>query len=148
MRFETDIQRTAYERIAPLMKELFGEQAVAHDEQPLFFLRHGSAAVIIGIAPFRGGSDAIVMGSSLVVTDVELTLDLARYLLAENAMLVCGAWSFDEHGIWYRYSILAPSCDKEELRNLVGVVVAMADASDDELVARFGGRRATDSPPF
>lgn len=142
MRFETDVQRLAYERLAPMMRELFGEQAVFHDEQPIFFLRHGSAAVMVSVAPFRGDREAVVMGASLVVTDVELTFDLAKHLLNENASLVCGSWSFDENGIWYRYSILAPSCDKDELRNLIGVVVAMADGSDDELVARFGGRRA------
>jgi hypothetical protein len=41
--------------------------------------------------------------------------------------------------------MIGASCDKDELRNMVVMIVRTADEYDDQIVARWGGKRALDS---
>lgn len=45
----------------------------------------------------------------------------------------------------FTHTLLTDYLDAEELRRAVGVVVFTADELDDEFVAKFGGKRFTDS---
>jgi hypothetical protein len=80
-----------------------------------------------------------------VVTKVELTPDLMKYLLRCNYDMTLGAFGIDDAGdIFFEHTILGSSCDKSELRASVGAIAFVADKYDDEIVGRWGGERAVD----
>jgi hypothetical protein len=142
MEFESEAQKKCYERVLPWFKELFGELAVAHDALPLIGVSMGSAFIQTAVFPW-GDDDATITTRSYVVTDVQVTADLMRYLLMENARLRFGAFGLDEDGdIVFEHSIVGSTCDKEEVKASVLAVGMVADKYDDEIRARWGGQRA------
>jgi hypothetical protein len=49
----------------------------------------------------------------------------------------------DAGDILFKHAIKG-TCDKEQLKNSINVVLYTADEEDDKIVARWGGRRASD----
>ncbi len=144
MEFLSEPQQQVYEKIAPWMREVFGAFLRERDDAPGFHVVVGSAYASIYVLPWRD-DDATVMARSYVVTNVELTPDLLHYLLRENEQLRFGAFGVDkDNDICYSHTIVGSTCDKEELQACVMAVIAMADKYDDEIVSRWGGRRAAD----
>jgi len=142
--FETDAQRACYERAADLMTQMFGEMAWQSDEAPTFSLTVGSAVVSLIVLPL-GDDDAWIDSWSWVVTGVEQSTDLYRYLLLENKGMRFGGFAVDEDGdIMFKYGIVGSSLDKEELRTAVLAVAQTADEYDDQIVAKYGGMTARD----
>ncbi|GIU80956.1 MAG: YbjN domain-containing protein [Acidobacteria bacterium] len=144
MEFATTAQKNCYEKIAPWLKELFGELAVAHDDAPIFGVTIGSAIANVIVMPWSQ-DDATITVVSNVVSDVELTPDLMQYLLNQNVNMRFGGFGADNNGnIFFQHTIVGSTCDKEELKASVIAVAMTADQYDDEIVARWGGRRALD----
>ncbi len=144
MEFSTPAVQAAYERIAPMMKELFGEFVSTDPNIPAFGISMGSAYAQIAVYAW-GDNDATLRAWSWVLTGAETTPELMRYLLDTNANIRFGSFGMDEVGdILFQNTILAATCDKEELRATIMAVVSTADRVDDELVAKFGGQRAID----
>ncbi len=144
MEFKSEAQKLCYEKVASWLKEIFGELVVAHQNIPLHYVLLGSAVANVAVLPWRE-NDAVINARSYVVTEVEVTPDLANYLLRENSELVFGAFGVDQDGdILFQHTILGSTCDKEELKASVLAVATTADRYDDEIVARWGGRRAID----
>ena len=144
MEFKTDAQRVCYEKIVSMMKELFGEFVDVRTDAPLILVTVGSALARTGIFPW-GKHDAAIRTRSYVVADAEITPELTRYLLGENTRMNFGAFGIDDDdAIIFEHTILGSRCDKEELKASVMAVVMVADQYDDEIVARWGGRRALD----
>ena len=68
-----------------------------------------------------------------------------RHLLERNCEARFGAFGVTRGGeIEFRHSIVGSACQKEELKASVQYVMLTADLSDDEIVKKWGGRRATD----
>lgn len=144
MEFETEAQRACYERIAPWIKEIFGEFATTRSDAPVFGVALGSAYTVVAVFPW-GDDDAVIGVRSYVVTGVELTPELMRYLLECNNSIRFGAFGIDTDGdIFLEHAIVGSSCDKNELKASTCAVALMADKFDDEIVARWGGERAVD----
>ena len=144
MEFQTEAQRACYERIVPWMAELFGSFATPLDEAPGFAVIIGSALAHVLVLPW-GDDDAIILTRSFVVTGVEIRPDLMHFLLRENCDMRFGAFGLDEDDdVEFEHSIVGSTCDKAELEASVKAVVLNADAYDDKIVARWGGRRAQD----
>ena len=144
MEFEHKVQLDCYHKVAALMKELFGEQVQTRDDGPLFGLPMGSAFVQVGVWPW-GTDNAVVMTRALVVREVELTPELMHYLLRKNDEMRYGAFGLDNDGdIFFQYAVVGTTCGKEELKASVLAVGSVADRLDDEIVSRWGGRRAFD----
>ena len=144
MEFKTAAQKEAYERIAGYLKELFGETARANATAPSFGIASGSAYVQVGVYA-RGDADVFVNTWAWVVQGAERTPELMAYLLNENVNIYYGAFGMDEAGdIIFRHGIKGTTCDKEELRASIAAVVFTSDQEDDKIIARWGGRRATD----
>jgi hypothetical protein len=123
---------------------LFGEFAVARDDVPAIGVVVGSAVAQAIVFPW-GEDDATICTRAYVVTGAELTPDLMRYLLRENADMRFGAFGVDDDGdILFEHTIVGSTCDKEELKASVMAVVMTADRYDDQIVARWGGQRALD----
>lgn len=142
--FKTDAQRACYERVAGLMRDLFGESARPLADKPIFALNYGSAYLETGI--WDWGDQVFVRTRSWVVSGAEVRPDLLEYLLHENDSLLFGGFGLMEDGtITFNYTMLGDKLDKEELRNGVMMVARMGDKYDDLIVSRWGGRRHSDS---
>jgi|YNPBryantNP2012_1023418.scaffolds.fasta_scaffold00832_9 hypothetical protein len=147
MEFKTEAQRNTYDTVVKFAKELFGEANLRFpDESPVIILDYPgtSTLVFISIYPWRDDS-SVIEARGLVTRGTELAPDLLLYLLKENIDFRFGGFAVDGDGdIWFLHSIVGPTCDKEELKATVSAVVATADKFDDEIVARWGGRRLVD----
>lgn len=144
MEFKTEAQRASYERIARWMKELFGEFAEHDSGAPMFSIVVGSALTQVFVSAWND-DDAVITVRSYVVSDVEVTNELAIFLLEQNSRMRFGAFGLDEdHDIFFQHNIVGSTCDKNELKASVLAVANTADDFDDEIVSRFGGLRAVD----
>ncbi len=144
MEFKTEPQKTCYEKITPWIKEVFGEFANPREDRPVFGVSIGSAYTVIAVDTW-GDDDAVVTTRSYVVTKVELTPELMRYLLEQNDRMRFGAFGVDSDGdIFFEHAIVGSSCDKNELKASAIAVAMTADKYDDEIIARWGGQRAVD----
>lgn len=144
MEFATDAQRECYERIKPWVHELFGVFAYERTDFPVFGVAVGSAYSTTGVHAW-GEGEATICTRAYVVTDVERSPDLMQYLLQQNGVMRFGAFGMDENGdIFFEHTILGSTCDKDELKASIMAVISVADSLDDEIVSRWGGRRAVD----
>ena len=65
---------------------------------------------------------------------------LSKYLLTENAGLLCGAFSLDACGsIRFATSIRADDMSLRQFERLLAFVAATADTYDHKITSRFGG---------
>lgn len=144
MEFKTAPQQACYERITPWMHELFGDSVVTFEDEPLFIVNFGSAVASTRVVAW-GDDEALITTRSYVVTDLEITQELSYYLLRENNGIYFGRFALDaENDIVFEHSLVGSSCDQVELKHSVMTVVRLADNYDDEIVARWGGKRALD----
>ncbi len=144
MDFDTKPQQEIYERVLPWIAELFGGSVLRKPDAPVVGVMYGSAFAQIGIFPW-GEHDAVITTRSYVVTDVQLTQELMRYLLHENIGMRFGAFGVDDEGdIIFEHTIVGSTCDQKELESSVIHVARTADDYDDIIVEKWGGERALD----
>ena len=142
--FQTDAQKQCYEKVAPWVKEIFGDFAVVRDDRPVFMVNVGSAITHTAVYPW-GDDDPTICSRAWVVQDAEMTPELMRYLLTTNDTMRFGAFGIDEDDdIFFEHTIVGSTCDRDELKTSIMAVVTTADRLDDEIVARWGGTRAMD----
>lgn len=141
MDFQSQAQKDCYLTIAPWMKELFGSFVAPREDIPFFAVAAGTAMAQVGVYPW-GEDDATITTRAYVVTDVELTPDLLKFLLSENDRMRFGAFGIDsEQDIFFEHTILGSTVEKDELKSSVMAVIITADAFDDKIVERWGGQR-------
>jgi hypothetical protein len=108
-----------------------------------------STFVGIAVVPLGEGKTVIKV-SAPVLYDAPVTDELKTYVLENAGSWVFGGYRYfeDEGGanVVFQHSILGDYVDKEEFMTSVIAVGATADELDDELAARFGGRRPLDPP--
>lgn len=144
MQFQTPAQEACYHKVALWMQELFGKFPCARQDIPGLGLFMGSALVEVLILPW-GEEDSVINTRAYVVTEAELTSDLMRFLLEQNSNMIFGAFGIDAKGdIVFEHSIVGSTCDKKELESSVNAVLEVSDEYDDQLVERWGGKRALD----
>lgn len=114
-----------------------------------FALRSGTTAVFVEV---KGWSQADRADSTWVhvwapvAKDVPQSADLYRWI-ATTDHIFGGLRLSDEEGqctVIFEYALLGDRLDEVELANAVRVVAATADEIDEDVVARFGGRRLID----
>jgi Putative bacterial sensory transduction regulator len=146
MDFQNAIQEKQYTKIFGWMRPLFGDIPWEKLDEPGVGLFMGSAWVEVRILPWK--DDTVVNVRSTVVSDVTLTMDLLNYLLRENHEMRFGAFSVANAGdIFFEHTIVGSTIDKKELEASVNAVLEITDKYDDEIVARWGGKRALDKAP-
>ncbi|MBD0267059.1 YbjN domain-containing protein [Pseudanabaena sp. FACHB-2040] len=144
MEFKTPAQKEIYERISPWMNELFSESVITFEDEPLFIVNFGSAVASTRVVPW-GEDEALITTRSYVVTDLEVTPDLTFFLLRENNGIYFGRFALDdENDIVFEHSLVGSACNLIELKHSVMTVIRIADDYDDEIVTRWGGKRALD----
>lgn len=142
--FATSTQRACYERVKLWLEELFPQLIEPFVTLPVFSIRLGSAIATVEVMAW-GETEAIVTTSSFVVTEAETTPDLLHFLLRQNAESEFGVFSIDDLGnIRLHTTVIGSNCDREKLHTAVTGVLAAADYFDDQIVARWGGKRALD----
>ncbi|MDX2099953.1 MAG: YbjN domain-containing protein [Leptolyngbyaceae cyanobacterium bins.59] len=144
MQFETEAQQTCFEKIKPWTLDYFETAFVPDYGIPAIVVPMGSAAAMVEVFPW-GERDTIIRTWAYVVTQADLTPELLRFLLQKNVEMNFGAFGIDGAGdIRLEHAIVGSTCDSNELQSsLVGVLTA-ADRYDDEIVSRWGGKRAID----
>jgi hypothetical protein len=71
-----------------------------------------------------------------------------RYLLQENDRMRFGSFGVDkDDDVFFEHTIVGSTCDKEEIKASVMAVVITADQYDDQIIAKWGGKRALDQMP-
>ncbi|WP_052664742.1 T3SS (YopN, CesT) and YbjN peptide-binding chaperone 1 [Nitriliruptor alkaliphilus] len=85
---------------------------------------------------------------SVTNVDVELTPDLAAFLLTTNHTLGFGAFSYDvgNRAVWLRHTLLGTTLDGPELQSAVAAVATTAARLDHPIRDRFGGGTFADAP--
>lgn len=144
IQFKTKPHEEIYNKVKGFLKELFGEQAIAHDEQPVFLIPHGSSAANVTVFPW-GDDDATICTRAYVVLKPEVNQELMHYLLKKNNEMRFGAFGLDSEGdVFFEHTIVGSCCDKEELKASVLAVLGTADRYDNEIVERWGGKTVID----
>lgn len=144
MLFTTEAQRTCYEKIAPWIGELFGADATARTEEPVFDVKVGSAVTEVGVFPWKE-DESVVSARARVIHGVDLSPELLQYLLRQNSVIRFGAFGIEsDNEIFFQHSIVGSTCDKPELEASVRSVSSLADKYDDQIRNRWGGSRAVD----
>jgi Putative bacterial sensory transduction regulator len=146
MDFQSSVQEKHYTKVSSWMRHLFDDIPWEKLDEPGFGLFMGSAWVEVWILPWN--EDTVVNVRSTVVSDVTLTKDLLNYLLRENHEMRFGGFSVSKVGdILFEHTIVGSTIDKKELESSVLAVLEIADKYDDEIVMRWGGKRALDKAP-
>lgn len=144
MEFQTEAQKRAYERTLGIAREVFGESIDVVTDEPGFGMRVGSTVVMAFVRPW-GDERAWLQSFAPVVFGAEITGDLALHLLRKNDGMRFGGFSLNDEGtVFFQYSVVADTVDKEEFKACILAVAQTADEYDDELMKRWGGRRAGD----
>ena len=144
MKFETAAQEECYNRVLPWMQDLFGAFALEFEDYPRVGVAVGSAFAVVSVHPW-GDNEATVATRAYVVTGARIDADLTDWLLRRNDDMRFGAFGIDdENDIFFKHSILGSTLDRDELKSSVLAVVMTADGCDDEIIRRWGGRRALD----
>lgn len=144
VQFQSEAQKAVYEKVGQYMKDLFGELARARDDLPGYYLTMGSAVVQAFVLTW-GDKDAVVNVRSYVVMGAERTPEMLEFLLRQNYDMRFGGFSLDKDGdVVFEHTIVGSACDKDELKASVMGVLSTADEYDDQIVSRWGGKRALD----
>jgi len=144
MDFQTETQKSVYDKVAKILQDEFGKTAQARDDNPSFVLRNGSAYVQVTIIPIND-KFTTVRAHSWVVTGVENTPELLQFLLKENLNMRFGAFGVDDVGdVCFTHAILGETLETPALMYTLMGVASVADDYDDKIVQRFGGQRAVD----
>lgn len=144
MEFKTPAQQGIYEKLRPLVTELFGEMATAREDRPTFGIQFGSAWVQTWVSAW-GDDDATITTRAWLTTGTELTIDLAKFLLNANDDMRFGAFGIDKDGdTFFEHTILGSTATKAEIKASIRAVATTSDDYDDDIVARFGGTRMAD----
>lgn len=126
------------------MRELFGALVQDPEADGKVRVRLGSAVTETTVTPW-GENDHVVTTRARVATGATLDEELLRWLLLRNGEVVFGGFGLTPDGtVFYGHGIVASTCDREELRASVTSVALVADRYDDEIVRRWGGKRAAD----
>jgi hypothetical protein len=132
------------EHIGGLLRAILGGYEV--DAFGNFTFTHEGARVFVTVGPSPIGPQVGVF--SVTNLDVDLSPDLASFLLTTNHSLGFGAFSYDggNRSVWLRHTLLGTTLDGPELQSAVASVATTAAQLDDPIRDRFGGRTFADAP--
>lgn len=140
MEIRNEWHSDCFNKVKRHMRAIFGEQAEQVDGTPEFRVRNGSATVQVRVVPWEG--DALIVARAYIASCIDLTPDLMRYLLSKNNDIAFGAFGVDaDSSIFLEHAIVGSTCNKAELKATVLSVLTIADAYDEEIIARWGGQQ-------
>ena len=144
--FENEVQEKVHGNIQKWLRELYGETLDSFDNEN-FGVGIGSAYILVFVRPW-GSDDCVIDIVSRVITDIDLTPDLMKFLLLTNKEIPFGVFCIlpdpETRDIWLSENLVGSTCTKEELRISMNVVGRVADDYDDEIRNKWGGQRSVD----
>ena len=114
-----------------------------------FWVPYESTRCRVSVKKF-GTDKTVVDLAAIVLGDVKVTGKLLEYIGQRSSDFIFGNLALlhiegqKEGIVIFRHAILGDYLDEEELMTSLAAVVTTADQLDDELKAKFGGRRAID----
>lgn len=145
MNFLTQSQQDCYQKVAGWLPEICDRVSIPIADKPMFSVQIGSATVLVEIRHTETLGEIIYIWA-YVATEVEIRPDLLRFLLRQNYDFRFGGFSMaDEGDIRFHVTLLGNNCDANEFKLALTEVLESADHFDDQIVERWGGRRATDT---
>jgi hypothetical protein len=145
-----EARRGAEERVAStevLVERVLRDRYGSFERDPAWGYHggFGSTRVFCSVSHYLEVS-TVVRISSPVLLGVEPADELAVEAGRLMAVHPVGrlSWSEPTRELWLEHAILGDDLDARELEAAIDAVAALADAEDDRLQARFGGRRYAD----
>jgi hypothetical protein len=132
------------EHVGSLLRAILGGYEV--DAFGNFTFLHDNARIFVTVGPSPIGPQVGVF--SVTNLGIDLTQELAAFLLTTNHRLGFGSFSYDpeNEAVWLRHALLGTTLDGPELQAAVAAVASTAAAYDDRIRDRFGGRTFTEAP--
>ncbi len=132
------------EHVGGLLRAILGGHEVDAFGNFTFTHQHARIFVTVGGSPI--GPQVGVF--SVTNVDIELSPELARFLLTTNHRLGFGAFSYDpeNRAVWLRHTLLGTALDLPELQTAVAAVATTAARLDQSIRDRFGGRTFQEAP--
>lgn len=111
-----------------------------------FTFVHEDARIFITVGPSPVGPQVGVF--SVTNVDIDLSPELAGFLLTTNHQLGFGSFSYDpeNRAVWLRHSLLGTTLDAPELQTTVAAIANTAHQANTQIADRFGGRTYADAP--
>lgn len=139
---ETDPEKQArtHSRIEKYLGELF-DDPVHEEEDGHFYVRYGSTVLEVSVEP-HGPDETAVVVMAYCAQDVGLEEELLLGLLELNHSIPFGGFSIVGSDVFFSYSILGHTLDRETLLSAITTVATISDEYDDRIVAKYGGQTA------
>jgi hypothetical protein len=112
-------------------------------EDGLYLFKYGSTVVMLSM--FKSGEDTFCRFVSIVLKDVEPTLELLHRILKLNTEVLFGSFIlFDDNTLSFSATVLGNNLDFDEFATTLRYVASISDDYDDVLQDLAGGERAED----
>lgn len=137
---DSDALATLKSTIANYLQESFG--GFLRDQNDNFILQAGSARIVVIPIEWTEGQ-TLVKIVALVNLEGGPADELAKFLVAENMKLIFGKFSVEpnQRMVFYEHTLLGDFLNRKELEVAVKAIASTADKYDDEIQARFGGKK-------
>lgn len=133
----TEAQRRTLDLVHECLREAFGPLLAEGERTPAFLVPGGPHGIRVAVQPV-GEDEAVVDVFTWVGRDVEVTSEVARWLLERNAALRFVSLALDADGdVRIDAALFPENVSADELARVVALVAAAADDVDRELSERF-----------
>ncbi len=132
------------DKVESYMKKVYKGSYERHDDGR-FLAFEGSTCIQTVIRPWHDG-DVVVESFSYVVQGCNVTQDLCRFLLRENAVIHFGAFGLTfDNTIIFSNSLAGANLDENEFRASIKSVARISDYYDNKIVEMAGGMTAREA---
>jgi len=112
-------------------------------EDCLYLFKYGSTVVMCSL--FSAGEETLCRFVSVVLKDVEPTLELLHKILKLNTEVLFGSFLlFEDNTLCFTATLLGDHLDFEEFETTLRYVAEVSDDHDERLQVIAGGQRAED----
>lgn len=146
--FQTTSQQRIHEKVGCYLAEIGVPFESFAGEVPGYVVQSGSASASVLVLP-AGESECIVGVVCTVVRGANVgDPALLEFLLRQNDSLLIAELGIDASGdIMIHHTLVGSGCTRSSLHGSLVNVLSAADNLDDQIVERWGGKRALEPPP-
>jgi hypothetical protein len=135
------------DRVQRYLADLVG--SVQLTPEGAFTFQVGSARVFVSCSVWESTDSTLVAVACPVLSDCQPSPELYQHIATHaNDYLFGHLWAQPQDDgtlvVMFTHTLLGDYLDPDELKHAVGGVVGTADQIDDDLKARFGGKRFDD----
>jgi hypothetical protein len=137
---ESEALKTLRATIGKYLKESFG--TYLKDQNDNYIIQAGSARIFI--IPVDWIKDQTLVRILTVINkNTQITAELTKFLAVENMNLLFGKFSIDlnRQTVCYDHTLLGDFLNRKELEVAIRAFAFIADKYDDEIQAKFGGKK-------